>query len=1244
MDPALVTTVTDLQRQVHELQSVICHLKGQPATASAAREAAIEAALASAAETPSPDGQQTFGHDKVAATAIALEASHVQSDAVTAMPSDHLHLHTVQHSVQQHSQEVSADLGASMKIAAPDDAPPRPVMIARSKSEEELLALYRERRARSKGSAHFPIDDLQLQRVDQEPLPAESLPGNSMFMDSGVQTFVHLEQQVLREEAQELEQHRCLQAHEQQQFQQQPQQEQRPVVEQVALAPQQPTHSPQLSAPSQVYNQHHPHSHVRAQQPQQPHSARERGEGSGRQQSRSRSPSTGRQQKQARTPQRQSSGGACLSARGGGHGGACAAGSAQPAQGGCGGSSRRVRSNPRSARGAPQQGNAGNGSQPLQAPSPCSRGSMLDSPSQVVPAPVWQAVCNRFASLAMLTGKSQEANAPVVEYPGLPLRDLAEQVRARLLSRCGVLEIASVQVALGMGIYSERQVDDYIIMALDETLDIDTASGASGLSKIAMAPESSLQRALPRVRLSAAQFEDAIINILQVKVSRRSVKRLFRLLSGAGGGCGGFADLTALDDIETRVVELSGAASIRRSKSAAQTLTTGAPAPAGPGLGGSCNASVPTSGVGAGAAAVAAAAAGAIGSLSPRPRPMELEVPEHLEATFEAPSSAHMRLQSQYHRTSLNALTRSHDTLTPKAQQQPQLVASAHAGVGSIGCSGGRSINRPSAISSQSVTPSGSTTPVHKAGPGLRAISGGSRDASPSPQPLLRATMLENRHSLSTSHGSAGPPKRRLTPHFASSKDDPGETSSMHSLLAFAAEVKSRHNGEQYSTGGDSSENEPQREPSAACATPPAPLLHPEGNALPPPPNLRAIVSQHQAPQQVQPLYSPLSAPPPLQHGLQPNGSRLSMCSSAQLSPLAAAQMPANLEEAPIVEDSPEATSDEVSIGAVRRRSTASSGGTVGTAMTSVEGMRRPQQLSGRASAGHLQPSPLQPSQPQPSPSPLVQAHPAHALQAPTAQHVCASPPAISSVTVATAADVAGAAAAAAAAAVGAARARAHQAHRSAQEAVGMAPHQAKASAVRRSPSAKGSTSAPMPPKGAALHPCGPWPWPAAVNSQTPPAPRLSVRSNSAGAAASAPRPSPTGSPAPSGGTVAANSAAAATSSPRSANTVGTPMPPAAAGISAAQAAAWHSPRQAALMAQGLFWGYHSAEASAVPASMAGQVGAAGSANNVATVAAVAAAAAAARVQEMRPSRAHSAGAVGRQRHQQQQQPQQHKQ
>ncbi|CAE8586068.1 unnamed protein product [Polarella glacialis] len=121
----------------------------------------------------------------------------------------------------------------------------------------------------------------------------------------------------------------------------------------------------------------------------------------------------------------------------------------------------------------------------------------------------------------------------------MPLAELAGHVAVHLESRFGCLEAVAILAALEMGMCTERQIDSVLVA----NLDVSSSTMRRGCRDITL---NDLCAALPPVRFTAQQFEDALLEAIQVPMSRRAARRLFKLLAmqgrgfddGIGGGSG----------------------------------------------------------------------------------------------------------------------------------------------------------------------------------------------------------------------------------------------------------------------------------------------------------------------------------------------------------------------------------------------------------------------------------------------------------------------------------------------------------------------------------------------------------------------------------------------------------------------------------------------------------------------------------------------------------------------------------
>lgn len=130
--------------------------------------------------------------------------------------------------------------------------------------------------------------------------------------------------------------------------------------------------------------------------------------------------------------------------------------------------------------------------------------------------------------------------SPDVEVKNQSLEELCTFICSDLVHRYGCLEVAAAFAALSMQMCSEQEIDSFLASVED---------GERGLRVAPLAAAS----ALPAIAFGAQGFEDALIDVLQVRVSRKNARRLFRQLASrpcsqraAIGSVGTTAQLTQL--------------------------------------------------------------------------------------------------------------------------------------------------------------------------------------------------------------------------------------------------------------------------------------------------------------------------------------------------------------------------------------------------------------------------------------------------------------------------------------------------------------------------------------------------------------------------------------------------------------------------------------------------------------------------------------------------------------------------
>lgn len=129
------------------------------------------------------------------------------------------------------------------------------------------------------------------------------------------------------------------------------------------------------------------------------------------------------------------------------------------------------------------------------------------------------------------------------EVKNQSLEELCKFISTDLEHRYGCLEVAAAFAALSMQMCSEQEIDTFL------------ASVEDGERGLRVAPLTAAS-ALPAIAFGAQGFEDALIDVLQVRVSRRNARRLFRQLAAqpcsqraAIGSVGTTAQLTQLTQL-----------------------------------------------------------------------------------------------------------------------------------------------------------------------------------------------------------------------------------------------------------------------------------------------------------------------------------------------------------------------------------------------------------------------------------------------------------------------------------------------------------------------------------------------------------------------------------------------------------------------------------------------------------------------------------------------------------------------
>lgn len=121
----------------------------------------------------------------------------------------------------------------------------------------------------------------------------------------------------------------------------------------------------------------------------------------------------------------------------------------------------------------------------------------------------------------------------------MSLDELGKYICSDLERRFGCLEVAAAYAALSMEMCSEQEIDTFLATVED------------GERGIRLAPVAAAA-VLPAISFGAQGFEDALLDVLQVRVSRRNARKLFRQLAAlpkkpsAIGSVGTTAQLTQL--------------------------------------------------------------------------------------------------------------------------------------------------------------------------------------------------------------------------------------------------------------------------------------------------------------------------------------------------------------------------------------------------------------------------------------------------------------------------------------------------------------------------------------------------------------------------------------------------------------------------------------------------------------------------------------------------------------------------
>jgi len=129
-------------------------------------------------------------------------------------------------------------------------------------------------------------------------------------------------------------------------------------------------------------------------------------------------------------------------------------------------------------------------------------------------------------------------------------RETAQYIYEDLQTRYGCLEVAATSAALALNMCSEHDVNSCLVQLGD------------GEKGIRATPLSKVAGHLPSISFGAQAFEDALLDVLQVGISRKCARRLFRLLAAVprptasiGSGVGSSAELPQLAQPELWAVE-----------------------------------------------------------------------------------------------------------------------------------------------------------------------------------------------------------------------------------------------------------------------------------------------------------------------------------------------------------------------------------------------------------------------------------------------------------------------------------------------------------------------------------------------------------------------------------------------------------------------------------------------------------------------------------------------------------------
>mmetsp|Transcript_84768 Transcript_84768/g.162170 ORF Transcript_84768/g.162170 Transcript_84768/m.162170 type:complete len:1113 (-) Transcript_84768:135-3473(-) len=485
---------------------------------------------------------------------------------------------------------------------------------------------------------------------------------------------------------------------------------------------------------------------------------------------------------------------------------------------------------------SPRQISAEEGGQPRPT-SATGANPVVPAPAPAAPQTAWKVLRQRLLSSAV----EQHQPASAVERPGMTARELAHQVCSQLVAQHGALEAAAVSAALELRLCTELEVDNYIEVALGATDDMQVST------LISNGPFAALLEALPSVKLAWPQFEEALREVFSVQLSRRGARQVFQLLDAEHSG---LVELLYLAKFEGPAPDVESSVRQRpNSLSPTPKFMSGPNAEKIPRGSGDAEDRRPQS------SRLQRRPSRAPGDMSDR------KGSETRLSTAKAASAAStgVRLEAEQH-SAFSTMLRIKDdeirwhrqarvtgTSPRRLGSSPERPAPAHALAPVAGAVTLVKPNRHSSPRARQLSPRPvATGPIqvrdmsHSRSPSPRmaipAHSQGKFATSLHPKCIKVATSPRRSERPTVNSSMRMSSGRRSTPRSTSSAttlvnsiasqnslhdEAKRRANSLHSLLAFAAEVQARNGPEPSSTGNSSvHEDEPQREPPV---TPPLP-------------------------------------------------------------------------------------------------------------------------------------------------------------------------------------------------------------------------------------------------------------------------------------------------------------------------------------------------------------------------------------------------------------------------------------